>query len=146
MAEAEIALQALANAGGSTRVPELTQATQLLDLAAAEFNRQNYGGALYLATQSKNAAAAGQTRLGAGERGAGREGEVPFAVPLKLQTTGRANVREGPGPNFAISFTLDAGAPVTAYAYAEQWVRVRDDAGRPGWIYQALIGRPPVAN
>ena len=143
MAEAEIALQALANITGPSRAPEVSQAKQLLDLATAEFNKQNYGGALYLAAQAKTAAAVGQARLGAGERGVGREGEVPFAVPLRLQTTGRANVRAGPGSHFAVSYTLDGGTPVTAYAYADQWVRVSDESGRPGWIYQALIGRRP---
>jgi hypothetical protein len=141
MAEAEIALQALASGNGS--VPEESQATQLLQLAAAEFNKQNYGGALYLATQAKAAAAAGQARRSAGERGVGRGGEVVFAVPLRLQTTGRANVREGPGSGFAVSHTLESGAPLTAYAYAEQWVRVSDGNGRPGWIFQGLIGRRP---
>src|SRR5881628_1818358 len=62
MAEAEIALQALRSANGSgggssAASPELAQGTQLLQLATAEFDKQNYAGALYLATQAKNAAA-----------------------------------------------------------------------------------------
>lgn len=142
MAEAEIALQALRGASGSPpAIPEVEQATQLLVLAGTEFNRQNYAGALYLATQAKNAAAAGRSRLAIGERGTPRAGEVPFALPLRVATTGRANVREGPGTGFSIAFTLDAGAPLTAYSYDDQWVRVTDAGGRPGWIYQGLIGR-----
>lgn len=144
MAEAEIALQALANAATTSRQAEIGQGRQLLALAAAEFNKQNYGGALYLATQAKSAAAAGQARLGAGERGVGREGEVPFAVPLRLQTISRANVRAGPGANYAIAYTLDGGSALIAYAYTDQWVRVSDETGRPGWVYQALIGRRPA--
>jgi len=147
MAEAEIALEALRSANGSgggssAASPELAQGTQLLQLATAEFDKQNYAGALYLATQAKNAAAAGQGRV-TSERGTPRTGEIPFALPLHLQTTGRANVREGPGANFRVSYTLDAGAALTAYAYVDQWVRVADGSERPGWIHQGLIGRRP---
>ena len=147
MAEAEIALEALRSANGSgggssAASPELAQGTQLLQLATAEFDKQNYAGALYLATQAKNAAAAGQGRV-TSERGTPRTGEIPFALPLHLQTTGRANVREGPGATFRVSYTLDAGAELTAYAYVDQWVRVADESERPGWIHQGLIGRRP---
>ena len=141
MAEAEIALQSLRGNGGQQAVPEIGQAAQLLQLATAEFNRQNYGGALYLANQAKDAAAAGQGRVASVERGSLRQGEVPFALPLRLQTVGRANVRAGPGSGFAVAFTLEAGVALTGYSYADQWVRVADDTGRPGWIYQSLVGR-----
>ena len=106
MAEAEIALQALRSAGGAgsnpqaPTPPEYGQGTQLLQLATTEFDQQNYAGALYLAAEAKNAAAAGQARVATDNRGGGaggaRKGETPFALPLRLQTTGRANVREGP--------------------------------------------------
>lgn len=143
MAEAEIALQALrgADGGGSAAPPELGQATQLLQLATVEFDKQNYAGALYLATQAKNAAAAGQGRVASGDRGTLRAGEVPFALPLRVQTTGRANVREGPGATFRVAFTVEASAPLIAFSYMEQWVRVADETDRPGWIHQSLIGR-----
>jgi len=143
LAEAEIALQALrtGTSAGATGPPELSQGTQLLQLATVEFNRQNYGGALYLANEAKNAAAAGQGRLVSDDRVKPRAGEVPFALPLHLQTTGRANVREGPGPNFRVSYTLDMGAELTAYSYVDQWVRVNDQMNRTGWIHQNLIER-----
>jgi uncharacterized coiled-coil protein SlyX len=141
MAEAEIALQSLRGTGGQQAVPELGQAAQLLQLATAEFDRQNYGGALYLANQAKDAAAAGQGRVAGVERGSLRQGEVAFALPLRLQTTGRANVREGPGGGFPVLLTLEAGAPLTGYSYVDQWVRITDDSGRPGWVYQTLVGR-----
>jgi len=145
MAEAEIALQALraANGNNSPPSPEYGQGKELLQLATAEFDQQNYAGALYLATEAKNAAAAGQGRAASDDRGATRKGEVPFALPLRLQTTGRANVREGPGAGFKVLFTLETGAPVVAYSYVDQWVRIRDNGDRPGWIRQTLIDRRP---
>lgn len=144
MAEAEIALQALRTANGSSSPsPEWEQGNQLLQLATAEFDQQNYAGALYLATEAKNAAAAGRGRVGSGDRGGGamRRGEVPFAIPLQVQTTGRANVREGPGANFKVLFTLENGVPLVGYSYVDLWVRVRADDDRTGWIHQTLIGR-----
>ena len=150
MAEAEIALQALRSASGSTsQAPtpaEYGQGMQLLQLATTEFDQQNYAGALYLATEAKNAAAAGQGRVASDDRGGGtvRKGESPFALPLRLQTTGRANVREGPGAGFKVLFTLETGVPVVAYSYVDQWVRVKDDSDRSGWIHQTLIGRRPA--
>src|SRR5229473_5532869 len=79
MAEAEIALQALraANGNNSPPSPEYGQGKELLQLATAEFDQQNYAGALYLATEAKNAAAAGQGRAASDDRGATRKGEVP---------------------------------------------------------------------
>ena len=143
MAEAEIALQALRTANGSSSAPspELGQGTQLLQLATTEFDQQNYAGALYLATEAKNAAAAGRGRVGSDDRTAARKGEVPFALPLRLRTTGRANVREGPGAGFKVLFTLESGTPLIAYSSVDQWVRVTEDANRTGWIHQTLIGR-----
>lgn len=143
MAEAEIALQALraANGNNSPPSPEYGQGSQLLQLATAEFDQQNYAGALYLATEAKNAAAAGQGRVSSDDRASTRKGEVPFALPLPLQTTGRANVREGPGANFKVLFTLETGVPIVAYSYVEQWLRIKDGNDRPGWVHQSLIDR-----
>lgn len=143
MAEAEIALQALRSANGNNTPPspEYGQGSQLLQLATTEFDQQNYAGALYLATEAKNAAAAGRGRVASDDRSSTRKGEVPFALPLRLQTTGRANVREGPGANFKVMFTLEAGVAIVAYSYVDQWVRIRDESDRPGWIHQTLIDR-----
>jgi len=145
MAEAEIALQALRSANGnnSPPSPEYGQGNQLLQLATTEFDQQNYAGALYLATEAKNAAAAGQGRVSSDDRTSTRKGEVPFALPLRLQTTGRSNVREGPGANFKVLFTLETGVPIVAYSSVEQWVRIKDGNDRPGWIHQSLIDRRP---
>jgi uncharacterized coiled-coil protein SlyX len=143
MAEAEIAVQALrtANGNNSPPSPEYGQGSQLMQLATTEFDQQNYAGALYLATEAKNAAAAGRGRVASDDRSATRRGEVPFALPLQLQTTGRANVREGPGAGFKVLFTLESAVPIVAYSYVDQWVRIKDDGDRSGWIHQTLIDR-----
>lgn len=140
MAEAEVALQTM-KSGASAEPLEAAQVTQLVRQSATEFNKSNYGGALYLANQAKTVASSYRGRLGVSKEGA-RPGETLFAVPIKLKTTSRGNVREGPGTNFAISFTAEAGGSIIGYSYADEWVRISDDSGRTGWIHQTLVARP----
>jgi uncharacterized protein YgiM (DUF1202 family) len=140
MAEAELALQTLQKA--APQLAEAGQARQLLAGSNEEFGRENYGGALYLATQAKSVVSSGQTRLASGtNHDAPREGEVVFALPLRLQTLGRSNVRDGPGTNYKVLFMLEVGSAVIAYAYADQWVRINDEGGRSGWVFYNLVGR-----
>ena len=140
MAEAEVALQTM-KSGVSADPPEAAQVTGLVRQSAAAFDKANYGGALYLANQAKTVAASYRGRLGVNREGA-RPGETLFAVPIKLKTTSRGNVREGPGTNFAVSFTADPGSSIIGYSYADEWVRISDDGGRTGWIHQTLVARP----
>ena len=141
IAEAEIALQSLRAAAPSQPATELAQATRLLQQASAEFAKQNYGGALYLANQAKRVAGAGKGGVGGEGRTALRAGEMAFAVPVQLQATAHGNVREGPGGGYKVLFTVDPGAGLTGYSYVDQWVRIADECGRSGWIFQSLIGR-----
>ena len=140
MAEAEVALQTM-KTGASEEPAEAAQVTRLVRQSATEFNKANYGGALYLANQAKTVSSSYRGRLGISREGA-RPGETLFAVPIKLKTTSRGNVREGPGTNFAISFTAEPGSSIIGFSYADEWVRIADDTGRTGWIHQSLVSRP----
>jgi uncharacterized coiled-coil protein SlyX len=142
MAEADVALQSFRASEGSRQLPEMTQATRLVQQSTAEFSKENYGGALYLANQAKSAAAAGRARLGGATRGTPRAGETPFALPVPLRIVNRGNVREGPGTNFPVAFEVESGATLTGIAYTDEWVRVVDGGGRNGWIFRTLIARP----
>ncbi|HMG70603.1 MAG TPA: SH3 domain-containing protein [Gemmatimonadaceae bacterium] len=140
MAEAEVALQTM-KTGVSAEPPEAAQVTRLVRQSATEFDKANYGGALYLANQAKIVSSGYRGRLGVSREGA-RPGETLFAVPIKLKTTSRGNIREGPGTSFSVSFTAEAGTSLIASSYADEWVRVSDDSARTGWIHQSLIARP----
>ena len=141
MAEAEVALQPLKARSVQQAAPEAAQASRLLREASTEFNQENYGGALYLATQAKALAAAGTGRLSARERTSDRPGEKPFAVPIPLKALGSGNVREAPGTTAPIAFAVATGDSLTGYSYVEDWVRISDDMGRGGWIFRKLIVR-----
>jgi hypothetical protein len=139
MAEAEIALQALP----PTAAGLSAEGARLMDQSTGEFDNQNYEGALYLANEAKNAAAVARRQIAGADQVSARPYERSFAVPLPLQTTSPANVREGPGVSFAVLFVLPDGAPLTGHAAAQQWLRVTDESGRRGWISQGLIRARP---
>ena len=143
MAEAEIAIGTLRRAPGSGTLPELAQAEELFRQSSAEFAGENYGGALYLATRVRTLVRSGQGRLRGRGEDAPAAGETVFAVPVPLSTTGRANVRSGPGTQFTVSFTLDPSSPVTGQSYTSQWIRVVDQQAREGWIFNTLVTSRP---
>jgi hypothetical protein len=139
MAEAEIALATLSR-GGGTSLPEFRRAQDLVSQSSNEFSSENYGGALYLATEVRTVVRSGQARLGGGAQL--REGESLFAVPVPLRTTGRSNIRSGPGLNFDVVFTAEAAVPLTGQSHTNQWVRIVDGQGREGWIFHTLVAGP----
>jgi SH3-like domain-containing protein len=40
-----------------------------------------------------------------------------------------------------VLFTLETGVPIVAFSYVDQWLRIKDDGSRSGWIHQTLIDR-----
>ena len=141
MAEAEVAIQPLSARSGPVTAPEVAQATRLMKEASSEFDKENYGGALYLANQAKALAASGSGRLSGRDRGAGRPGEMPFALPIPLAATGRGNVREAPGIRSPLAFEVEQGDALIGYSYVDEWIRITDGTGRSGWIFRRLVTR-----
>ncbi|MEO8088762.1 MAG: SH3 domain-containing protein [Gemmatimonadales bacterium] len=142
IAEAEVSLQTLRPAPGQPATPEGTQATRLLKESSTEFDKANYGGALYLANQAKTLAGAARGRLSAGERGAQRPGETAFALPIRLVAAQRGNVRAGPGTGSRVEFGVEPGDALIGYSYVDEWIRIGDNTGRGGWIFRSLVARP----
>jgi uncharacterized coiled-coil protein SlyX len=142
IAEAEVALQTLKTTPGQSATPEGAQAAILLKESSAEFDKDNHGGALYLANQAKTLAGAARARLSAGERGAQRPNETAFALPIHLVAAGRGNVRAGPGTGTRIEFAVEAGDALIGYSYVDEWIRIGDNNGRGGWIFRSLVERP----
>lgn len=145
IAEAEVTLQQLRGRAGQQSAPEVVQAERSLRSASEAFAAENFGGAVYLATQAKRAATAGRGRLAEAE--GTRPGERAFAVPVPLVTTSRANLRSGPGATFAIVTSVNGGTALTGYAHEQEWLRVSMADGRGAWIHQSLVrgvaaGRP----
>jgi len=141
IAEAELAIRSLRTAAGRHSTPEAAAADRLLQESNAAFGESNYGGALYLASQARVIAGQGSDRLRRAQAADLRPGETPFETQLRLRTTTRANLREGPSTGTRVLFTLEPGSPVVAVSYVEGWVKVTDDAGRLGWLARGLVER-----
>ncbi|MGA1871109.1 MAG: SH3 domain-containing protein [bacterium] len=141
MAEAEIALEALKMR--VTKQDENTavlKAEQLLQLSAGEFNKENYGGSLYLTSQAKAHIRAGQLRCRGQDNGPTLNGELLFAEPLPLQVLRKSNLRDGPSLNSKVITTLDQNTLVIGYSYKDKWIRVKCEDGAKGWIFRSLVG------
>jgi len=138
IAEAEVTVQQLRGGAGQQQPPEVRQAETALRSASAAFDAANYGGAIYLATQAKRAATAGRGRLAVSGTQEGT-GERAFVVPVAVTTTTRANLRAGPAANADLVATVPAGTPLTAYAWAQDWIRVTMSNGRVAWVHQGLV-------
>jgi hypothetical protein len=140
MAEAEIALNVLnGKMAGQEKGSEAEQAEHLLKMSLREFEKQNYGGALYLVNQAKDFIKAGEARLKSQEHLEARAGEVFFTAPIALRMLRTGNIREGPGSNFKILFTLEKGTRLVGHSRKGQWVRVEDQKGRAGWTSYTLV-------
>jgi uncharacterized protein YgiM (DUF1202 family) len=137
MAEAEIALKALQGRRGGANRQELGKAEELLRMSGEEFERENYGGALFLATQAKSHLRAAEVTPAS--RSATVSDEVPLAPPLRLVVHTDANVRQGPAMTFQVIATVPSGAVVTATARKNRWLRVTDDRGITGWVFDGLL-------
>lgn len=138
IAEAEIALSELQAV--EPGAAEIEPAARMIQQAAAAFDAENFGGALYLASEARRLSQTAEARRRSGvERGL-QPGETWFTTPLRLESLRRSNLREGPGLDRRILFTVDAGTPLTGLSYTDEWVRVRDDTGRSGWIFFTLVG------
>jgi uncharacterized protein YgiM (DUF1202 family) len=141
MAEAEVSLQSL-RASAAQQPAETMQVTHLVRQSSLEFDKRNYGGALYLANQAKALAMSFRARGTNANRQAPIAGETAFALPIRLKVESKGNIREGPGTNFGIAFGVEGGSVVTAFSYTADWIRINDDRGRNGWIYRSLVTRP----
>lgn len=139
IAEAEIGADALTRASEDEEVPEAAQALHLLALSTTEFASENYGGALYLASQARRVARTGEARLRRGADESREASEILFALPVPLETLRRSNVRTGPGLGFRVLVTLEPATPVVGRSHSGQWVRITDDEGRDGWIFHNLV-------
>ena len=134
LAEVKVALKDLKTRTNPELRPEVIQAERLLRMSAMEFDKENYGGSLYITLQAGSLLKMAEERVAIQE-----EPPVSFALPIPLRVVKRSNVREGPGLEFKILLTLDRESPVTGHAYKDQWVQVVTENGKRGWIFYPLL-------
>jgi hypothetical protein len=143
IAEAEIDINALKErpvSADSAEKEDVIAADYLLKTSIREFKDRNYGGALYLANQSKGRVRALQLRLNGGMEKAPAENEKAFAGPLHLKVLSNSNLRRGPGLDSDVVGKLGKDALITGLAYSGLWVRVETAEGKTGWLFHTLVG------
>jgi SH3-like domain-containing protein len=111
----------------------------VLRQASQAFDAENFGGAVYLATQAKRAASAGRGRLAETAGTATRPNERPFALPVPLTTTSNANLRESPTGSATVVTRVAAGTALTAYSYEQEWLKVATAEGVSAWVHQSVV-------
>ncbi len=145
LAEAEIAVKTLKSRGlpaADTFAREIAAVDQLLAMGVSEFKSQNFGGALFLANQTKEQVLVVQRRLDRNTENAAVEGESLLLQPLPLKLLKNTNLRVRPGLDQKIVVTLDQGTRVVGYAFKGDWIRVETRDGIGGWVFQDLVGAP----
>lgn len=141
MAEAEIALTAFRDRISDGHAPELVEAERMMKMAAWEFEKENFDGTLYLTSQAKYQIRSGRWRIIEQQTEMVTD-EMRFDEPMSLTVTRRSHLRRGPGKEFEILTTLDAGTALTGTANNGLWVRVVSADGLGGWIHQTLVASP----
>jgi hypothetical protein len=88
IAEAEIAvksMQSRIDKRDRDQFEVFEKAKRLLDQSTAEFKARNFGGAFYLAVQSKNQTASADNRFKEHDEAARMAGEIPLRPPLAAE-------------------------------------------------------------
>jgi hypothetical protein len=143
IAEAEIAFKALQSRAASfdwVALDEIAIAEHLLEMSAQEFDAHNYGGALYLANQTKGRVRTAQDRLSSLANTSPSSGEASFAQPLPLKVLKKSNLRSGPGLDHEIVAELETGTLIVGLSHKGPWIQVKASGELTGWIYKPLVG------
>jgi len=143
LAEAEVALKTLQDApGGAEKRPEVAQANSLMAMGADELKKENYSGSLYLTNQVKALVKDIQEKTQGREQLSLADGETLFALPLPLKSLAGGKAREQPAADAAVAWSVERGAPLTAYSSKGLWVHVKGEGERWGWVFYNLIIGP----
>ena len=51
----------------------------------------------------------------------------------------RCNIREGPGTQFEVAFTVDKGIPFKVLQQKGQWLQIEHQDGDKGWVFDTLV-------
>jgi hypothetical protein len=125
-AEARIRLNDLSTAS----LPDTTGERVVAYLVTAEklIREQNYPAAIFFAERARHTIDAAARHLVLQNRNR----EMTVVVDI-------ANVRKGPGSEYAVVSQLQRGNVVTCLNTQRSWCHIRDDRGDSGWIHSSLL-------
>jgi len=143
ISEVRVQLGSVPGSGGAEVAARIARAESFLERADREFERDNYGGASYLADRASElvlqARAVREVRRGVSTE----TGPItPIVPPRPLTVLANSNLREGPGVDRARVGGVDEGETVQAVARSGEWFRVETDSGLTAWILGRLVEQP----
>jgi hypothetical protein len=139
IAEVEVALETLRSSpGAGSRAKLIALPQAMLESADVEFTQGDYGMAMDRAAQAEQMIAM-LTDVPARAAAPRARAEVPFEVAIPLRVKIDSHLRRQPRGNAPILGIVRQASTVVALAYEGNWVRVRAEDGRSGWIYQTLL-------
>lgn len=143
LAEVEVALEAIdtqPQPPAARVAAQLDQVRRMLAAGEIAFARGDYGAAVEQAAQAQEIMQMlNGHRTAPVVRGAV---EVPFQVPVTLRTRVESRLRRQPGRSSGVLEVLPLGTPLQAEAYHGEWLRVRTEDGKTGWIFGTLLEAP----
>jgi hypothetical protein len=102
--------------------------TSLIETSESLIRKQNYAAALFFAERANHT-------MNTAERRANIEG----AATTRAVSVSAANLREGPGQDYAVIERLSIGAKLLCWGEANEWFHVRTPTGAEGWIHASLV-------
>ncbi len=134
IAEAEIIFSSFADRSS----PALTNIQEQLESASAQYDAENYGGAMYLSNQAKRGMSEIKEQVTTLSPVANEES---FGELVEMTVISDSNLRQGPGLDYPVITVLDEGAKIQAYSFSGAWVRVQVDDTTEGWVFQPLLSQ-----
>jgi hypothetical protein len=139
IAEVEVALETLRSSPDAASRGTLIALPQaMLEAADVAFAQGDYGMAMDHAGQAEQMIAM-LAEASARAAAARAHAEVAFEVPIPLRVKVDSRLRRQPRGNAPIVGIVSRASPVVALAYKGNWLRVRAENGRSGWIHQTLL-------
>lgn len=136
ISEAEVAVAYIEQQSNSSADEELqAQAQRLLEMAVANYQRDDYATATYYASQALEFI----NMISDQEREQPNRTTIRFNTPIMLQTITEANLRREPSRDKAIIDVLQQGTVLTANAYQGNWLMVQTDNNTRGWVFNTLV-------
>ena len=100
----------------------------LIQTSESLIRKQSYAGAQFFADRANHVMSSAERRA-----------SIEQTATARTVSVDVANVREGPGQNYAVVARVPIGATVLCWGEANEWYHVRTPEGSEGWIHVSLV-------
>ena len=140
IAEVRVQMQSAGGRGGPEVAARLREAGALLARADQALNRDNYGGAAYLADRAGEMIRQARTVAEVAARQTGETaGVIPIVPARAIEVVVTANLRSGPDTARPRVGRAKPGMRLKAIARLGEWFEVETEGGRTAWIHRSTV-------